>query len=136
MKLYVLKASLKYLLIIGGGYITCELAHFFGALGTKINIIQRRGVLIPDEDEEISKKFTEIFSKKYNLYLDYEIEYVSNEDGDSESSSQFHVLAKNTSGKSIELDSDQLLIAAGRVPNSDTLDLEKTGVKIAIEVSS
>ncbi|MGA8912685.1 MAG: FAD-dependent oxidoreductase, partial [Nitrososphaeraceae archaeon] len=50
--------------------------------------------------------------------------------GHSESSSQFHVLAKNTSGKSIELDSDQLLIAAGRVPNSDTLDLEKTGVKI------
>jgi dihydrolipoamide dehydrogenase len=64
------------------------------------------------------------------VYLEYEIEYVSNEDGDSDSSSQFHVLAKNTSGKSIELDSDQLLIAAGRVPNSDTLDLGKTGVKI------
>jgi mycothione reductase len=125
-----LKSQPKVLTIIGGGYIACELAHFFGALGTKINIIQRRGVLIPDEDEEISKKFTEIFSKKYNVYLDYEIEYVSGDDGDSDSSNQFHVLAKNTSGKSIELDSDQLLIAAGRVPNSDTLDLEKTGVKI------
>src|SRR6188472_2316424 len=50
-----LKKQPKVLTIIGGGYIACELAHFFGALGTKINIIQTREVLIPDEDEEISK---------------------------------------------------------------------------------
>lgn len=126
-----LKKQPKVLTIIGGGYIACELAHFFGALGTKINIIQRRDVLIPEEDKEISKKFTEIFSKKYNVYLDYKTEFVSNKDRDSDSNnSKFHVIAKNTSGKSIELYSDQLLIAAGRIPNSDKLDLEKTGVKI------
>ncbi|MBV9176610.1 MAG: dihydrolipoyl dehydrogenase [Nitrososphaeraceae archaeon] len=127
-----LKKQPKVLTIIGGGYIACELAHFFGALGTKINIIQRRDVLIPDEDKEISKKFTEIFSKKYNVYLDYETEFVSNKDGDSDNdrNSKFQVIAKNTSGKSIEVYSDQLLIAAGRIPNSDKLDLEKTGVKI------
>lgn len=48
------------------------------------------------------------------------------DDGDS----MFHVLVKDSSGKSAELLSDQLLIAVGRIPNSDTLDLEKTGVKI------
>ena len=36
-----LKQQPKSLTIIGGGYIACELAHFFGSLGTKINIIQR-----------------------------------------------------------------------------------------------
>ena len=46
----------KSLTIIGGGYIAAELAHFYGALGTKINIIQRRGVLIPNEDEEVAKR--------------------------------------------------------------------------------
>jgi mycothione reductase len=46
---------------IGGGYITCELAHFFGSLGTEINIVQLGDVLIPNEDEEISKKFRGIF---------------------------------------------------------------------------
>ncbi|MDQ3970602.1 MAG: FAD-dependent oxidoreductase, partial [Thermoproteota archaeon] len=56
----------KTLTIIGGGYIACELAHFFGALGTEINILQRRDLLVPEEDEEVSQKFTEIFSKKYN----------------------------------------------------------------------
>jgi mycothione reductase len=120
----------KVLTIIGGGYIACELAHFFGALGTKINIVQAREVLIPDEDEEISKKFTEIFSKKYNVYLGHDTTFVSRENNKTNNSSKFHLIAKNPSGKQIDLESDELLIAAGRIPNSDTLDLEKTGVKI------
>jgi len=101
-----------------------------------------------------SQRFTEIFSKKYNVYLGHEVEFVSKKyrnddtggddytaDSDSQSNSikhddddggdsMFHLLAKTSSGKSIELLSDQLLIAARRVPNSDTLDLEKTDVKV------
>src|SRR5919202_5341764 len=77
----------KVLTIIGGGYIACELAHFFGTLGTKINIIQRREVLIPQEDEDISKRFTEIFSKKYNVLLGYEAEFVTKKGCDDNSNS-------------------------------------------------
>lgn len=47
-----LRKQPKVLTIIGRGYISCELAHFFGALGTKISIIQRDSALIPSEDEE------------------------------------------------------------------------------------
>jgi dihydrolipoamide dehydrogenase len=72
-----LKKQPDNLTIIGGGYICCELAHFFGSLGTKINIIQIQNKLIPTEDEDISKKLTEIFSKKYNVYLGYSTESVS-----------------------------------------------------------
>ena len=123
-----LKKQPHTLTIIGGGYIACELAHFFGTLGTKINIIQHKDVLIPDEDEEVSQKFTEVFSKKYNVCVGYETEYVFRENNDND---KFHVIAKEgTSGKSLELVSDQLLIAAGRIPNSDSLDLEKTGVRV------
>jgi dihydrolipoamide dehydrogenase len=124
-----IKTQPHILTIIGGGYIASELAHFFGALGTKINIIQHKDVLIPDEDEEVSQKFTEIFSRKYNVYLGYETQCVSRQN-DGNSGTKFHVLAEqDSSGQSIELVSDQLLIAAGRVPNSDLLDLEKTNVK-------
>jgi len=99
-------------------------------LGTKINIIQSKKVLIPNEDEEVSQKFTQIFSKKYNIYVDYETEYISREK-DTNHSNEFHVVAKqHDSRKSLELVSDQLLIAAGRIPNSDTLDLEKTSVSV------
>src|SRR5438105_3371032 len=59
----------KILTIIGGGFIAAELGHFFGTLGTTINIIQRSPQLIPQEDEEIASKFTELFSSKYNVYL-------------------------------------------------------------------
>ena len=59
----------RVLTFIGGGYIACELAHFFGSLGTKINIIQKNNLLIPHEDKEIAEKLTEIFSKKFNVYL-------------------------------------------------------------------
>jgi len=114
----------RVLTIIGGGYVAAELAHFYGALGTEINIVQRRDLLLPDEDEEIAAKFTELYSKKYKIYLSYNTENVSKNDG------IFHVRAKNSSsGKVIELESDQLLVATGRVPNSDTLNLSRTGVK-------
>lgn len=115
------------LTIIGGGFVACEMAHFFGALGTKINIIQIEDVLLPNEDEDISQNFTQIFSNKYNVFLGYEPVYVSKiNDNDSK---KFYVKAKKKS-ESLELVSDQLLIAAGRIPNSDTLNLEKTGVEV------
>lgn len=119
-----LTAQPKVLTIIGGGYIAAELAHFFGALGTKINIIQRRKVLIPSEDEEVAAKFTEIFGKKYDLYLGSEAESVKKRGGN------FVVRVNNSGGGSAELESDQLLISVGRTPNSDTLDLAATGVEI------
>jgi mycothione reductase len=126
-----LKDQPRVLTIIGGGYIACELAHFFGSLGTTINIIQKENFLIPNEDIEISQKFTEIFSKKYNVYLGYNTESISKKTSNNGISNNltFHLVAKNSAGKSIEICSDQLLIAVGRVPNSDTLGLEESGVK-------
>lgn len=132
------------LTIIGGGYICCELAHFFGSLGTKINIIQLQDKLIPAEDEDISRKLTDLFALKYHLHLGYSAESVSKLNRDdldiSEQSSEitgsgpneiYRVVARNRdSGKTITVESDQLLVAVGRVPNSDTLDLSKTGVKL------
>jgi mycothione reductase len=128
-----LKKQPRVITFIGGGYITCELAHFFGSHGTEINIVQRGDALIPKEDEEISKKFTEVFSKKYNVYLGYETESVSKrkKDSDIDDDSTFQIMVKNSDGrKSLKLDCDQLLLAVGRIPNSDILDIEKTGVKV------
>lgn len=120
-----LREQPKVLTIIGGGYIAAELSHFFGSLGTKINIIHHSGYLLPKEDEEISKKFTEVFSKKYNLYLDCTPDLVIKKNG------KFVVSLKGSGANNYqEIESDQLLIAAGRVPNSDSLDLPKTGVDV------
>ena len=114
----------KVLTIIGGGYIGAELAHFYGALGTKINIIQRRNAVLPAEDEEIASKFSEVFKRKYKLYLGYEPESVKKK------GQTFAVRASNSTGENIEIESDQLLVSVGRTPNSDTLNLGATGVEI------
>ncbi|MDP9211430.1 MAG: dihydrolipoyl dehydrogenase [Thermoproteota archaeon] len=121
-----LREQPKVLTIIGGGYIAAELGHFFGSLGTNINIIHHGEYLLPKEDEEISKKFTEVFSKKHNLYLDCAPALVTKKSG------KFVVSFKGSDANNYpEIESDQLLIAAGRVPNSDSLDLPKTGVEIS-----
>ncbi len=130
-EIFRIKKQPKTLTIIGGGYIACELAHFFGALGTEVNILQKRNLLIPKEDEEVSQKFTQILSKKYNVYLGYEAKFVSK--GMYNGSPRFHVTATKTSdasGENLDVVSDQLLVAAGRVPNSDSLDLNKSGVNV------
>jgi dihydrolipoamide dehydrogenase len=128
-----LKQQPKSLTIIGGGYIACELAHFFGSLGTKINIIQRNDLLIPSEDTDISTRVTDIFSKKYNIYLGYNAELVFYDSKDKNGLNKtkiIDVIAKNKFGNYVKVSSDQLLIAIGRIPNSDLLSIEKSGVKI------
>jgi dihydrolipoamide dehydrogenase len=127
-----LKYQPKTLTIIGGGYIACELAHFFGALGTKINIIQRNNFLIPNEDIDILRKFTKIFSKKYNIYLGYNTEMVSYiyYNTNNQTKKIFNVVIMDKFGKSIEIESEQLLIATGRIPNLDLLNIEKENIKL------
>jgi mycothione reductase len=114
----------KTLTIIGGGYICCEMAHFFGSLGTKINIIHNKNRLMPTEDTEVSDKVTEIFGKKYDLYLNCITDSIS-----KDSNNKFHVMVRNSNVKGMDLVSDQLLVAVGRIPNSSSLSLEKTNVK-------
>ena len=117
-----LKKQPKAMTILGGGYIAAELAHFFGALGTKINIIQRGKLLIPNEDEEISQKFTEIFRKKCNVLTEFDAKKVS------KNGNKFIVEAEGKKSKK-KLISDQLLVATGRIPNTDILDVKKTNVE-------
>ncbi len=108
----------KELIIVGGGYIACELAHFFGSMGSKITILQRNIRLLPDEDEELSTKFTEIFSSSHTVHLSFAVAKVEKK-GD-----KITVYAKD--GKSVS--GTDLLIATGRVPNSDILEVTKTGL--------
>jgi dihydrolipoamide dehydrogenase len=118
-----LKKQPRTLTILGGGYIAAEMAHFFGALGTRVNIVEKHDTLIHREDEEIAQKFTAIFQTKYNVLTGHEPVKVA-KSGDT-----FEVTLKDANGKFSAIRSDQLLVATGRRPNSDGLDLEKTGVK-------
>ena len=117
-----LRKQPKTLTILGGGYIAAELAHFYGALGTKINIVQRNVLLVPNEDKEIAKKFTEIFREKYNVLTGFNATKVSKKKG------KFIVAAESKKSKK-KIVSAQLLVAVGRIPNTDILKVENANVQ-------
>jgi dihydrolipoamide dehydrogenase len=54
----------KSMLVIGAGAVGCEFASIFARFGTKVTIVEVMPMLLPIEDEEISKEFTRIFKKK------------------------------------------------------------------------
>ncbi len=113
----------KSMIILGGGYIAAELGHFFSSLGTRVALINRSGMLVRNEDEEIAVAFTEIVKKKYTVLLNTNVVSVVKR-------GKGIVVAAEHGGKKKAIVADVLLVATGRRPNTDTLAVEKTGVKV------
>jgi len=113
---------------IGGGYISCEMASFFGSLGSEITVIDRGELLISNEDEEIAAKFTEVFSSHYRVVKNATIKQVAGPPPGKEGEVTVTV---EVSGQSQEIKGDVLFVAAGRVPNTDTLECDKAGFKLS-----
>ena len=117
----------KRLAIVGGGYIAAELAHFFGSLGTEVTLIHRRSTMLREEDEEIAKRFTEVYQRRFDLLLDSQVTEVKTKDGEiSLNVSSQHGGQEHT----VEVGVDTLLLATGRVPNTDLLEVANTGVEV------
>ena len=110
----------KRLAIVGGGYIAAELAHFFGALGTEVTLVHRRATLLRDEDWEVARRFTEVYKRRFDTRLGATVSRVSRR-GDE------LVLELSGNGSGENVIADALLLATGRVPNSDVLDVDKSG---------
>jgi dihydrolipoamide dehydrogenase len=112
------------MIIVGGGYIAAEFAHFFEAMGTKVTIVQRNKWLVPEEEPEISDLLKEALSRRMKVLTGTEAVEVR------QTGTVVTVTAKERdSGKLIELTAHSLLIAAGRKSNADALMVQNTGVK-------
>jgi dihydrolipoamide dehydrogenase len=115
----------KSIIIIGGGYIGVEYGHFFSGIGTKTTIIQRSPRILPEEEPEISDLLKRELEQRMEIYTGLEVVGVKQE-GNVKT-----VIARNREDGSLkEFSAETLMIAAGRVPNSDLLKPEKTGVKL------
>ncbi len=112
------------MVIIGGGYIAAEFAHFFEAMGTKVTIIQRNTRLVPEEEPEVSELLKTALSRRMTVHTNTEVTEVRQTGRIST------VVAKELkSGKEIEITARHVLIAAGRKSNADVLMVRNTGVK-------
>jgi mycothione reductase len=113
------------LIIIGGGYIGVEYGHFFSGIGAKTTIIQRPSRILPEEEPEISNSLKMEMVRRMEIHTSLEVVEVKQE-GDFKT-----VIARNRENGSLkEFSADALMVATGRVPNSDLLKPEKTGVKL------
>lgn len=111
----------KRLVVIGGGYIAVELAHFFGSLGTEVTILVRGERLLDREDSEISGWLSREFSARFDVRFNTEAI------GLSRRGREIEIRLKGSDGTVI---ADQVLFAIGRRPNTDIWDVPATGVEL------
>ena len=102
-----LKDIPKSLLIIGGGVIGCEFANLFSIFGAQVSIVEMMPQLLPGVDKEIARRIETIFKKK-GIKIN-----------------------TNTDATTVDLKNyDLVLLCIGRAANTQSLGLEKLGVKL------
>ena len=111
----------RRLAIIGGGYISAEFAHIMSAFGVDITIVGRSGALLRGEDEAVSARFTELARQRWDVRLDRKATLVERV-GD-----ELRLHIEGPQGAEV-VTADALLVATGRRPNTDLLDVAATGV--------
>ncbi len=107
------------LVIFGGGYIGAEFAHVFSALGSQVTVVARSTRLLRHLDAEISERFTEVAATRWDLRLGVQTSKVSGDDRG--------VRLDFTDGSFAE--GAALLVATGRIPNTDRLGLAAAGIE-------
>ncbi len=115
-----------HLLILGGGYIGVEFGQLFRRFGSRVTIVQLRGQLLAGEDPDVAEEVTKIFQQDgIEVLLNAKVIRVRQADGSIrlEVQQQGHATTLALAGS-------HLLVATGRVPNSDTLNLAAAGIQV------
>jgi pyruvate/2-oxoglutarate dehydrogenase complex dihydrolipoamide dehydrogenase (E3) component len=111
------------LVVLGGGPIGCELGQVFSRLGVAVTIVQRGPQILPREDADAAGLLRRGLEKEGVRIL-----AGASAKGVSRAAKRIRVTVEMGEGEREELESDALLVAAGRVPNTQGLDLETAGV--------
>jgi len=110
----------RSLLIMGGGYVGLELAQLFHRLGTRVTVLQRAPQLLPGYEPEVGQAIYEA---------------LTDEGVDIRLGTRITGVRRDRDGVTVVLDSgeanaEQLLVAAGRTPNTDAIGLDAAGVAL------
>jgi pyruvate/2-oxoglutarate dehydrogenase complex dihydrolipoamide dehydrogenase (E3) component len=112
-----------HLLVLGGSYVGLEFAQMFRRFGSEVTVVQRSGQLMGREDADVAEAVAEIMRQDgIEVLLGTQTQRAAQEDGKI-------LLTLNTSEGERTLEGSHLLVAAGRPPNTETLNLEAAGVE-------
>ncbi|EGQ3181700.1 FAD-containing oxidoreductase [Staphylococcus pseudintermedius] len=110
----------KRLVIVGGGYIALEFASIFANFGTTVTVLERSDQILKREDAVITQQVTEDLTQKGIQFI-YNAETEAIED-------EADVTKVVTNQGTFE--ADAILVATGRKPNTEGLNLEAAGVQL------
>ena len=116
----------RKLIIIGGGYIGLEMGSIWKRLGSKVTVVEFLDHIIPGMDKDISNEFLKILKKQG-------IDFILNSQVTSAISIKDKAVIdfiNKENSKRERIEADKILVAVGRKPNIDGLNLKKMGVKL------
>jgi len=119
-----LKEKPERIIVLGGGPIGCELGQVLARLGVKVTILQRASQLLPREDSDVAEVLQRQLERE-----DVRIEFGAEAKTAARNGNSVRVDCLRKDGSSFQLNADALLVAAGRIPNIDKLNLDAAGVR-------
>ncbi|MHB0980156.1 MAG: mercuric reductase [Thermoleophilia bacterium] len=119
-----LDAVPEHLIVLGGGYVAVEFAQMFSRFGSAVTIVQRGGQLLGREDPDIAAEVASVLRESgVQLLLESAARSVRLDDHGR------ILLTVDTPEGPHTVNGSHLLVAVGRTPNSDTLDLAAAGIE-------
>jgi dihydrolipoamide dehydrogenase len=114
----------KTMAVIGAGAVGCEFADVFNAFGTQVTLIEVLPVILPLEDADCSKELERAFKKR-------KIDVVTGAKISNVKVGKDNVtMTVEAGGQKNEMKFDQVLVAAGRAPNTEEVGLKEQGVQL------
>ncbi len=111
------------LIVLGGGPIGLELGQSFARFGSKVTVVEMEDRLLTHEEEEVSATMAEIMhAEGLNVLLNHKAVHAAIQNREK-------ILTVEHEGDRQELRAEEILVATGRQPNIDELNLEAAGVK-------
>ena len=117
-----LDALPERLLVFGGGYIAAELGSVMGAFGSRVTFVLRGDTFLRREDDEIRERFNAAYSHRFDVRFNTRV-LAARRDG-----AEVVLEVQDDEGRRAELRADELLVATGRIPNGDRLEVVAGGI--------
>src|SRR6476660_6858624 len=120
----ILESAPKTMAVIGAGAVGCEFADVFNAFGTQVTLIEVLPVILPLEDADCSKELERTFKKR-------KIDVITGAKISNVKVGKDNVtMTVEAGGQKNEMKFDQVLVAAGRAPNTEEVGLKEQGVQL------
>jgi pyruvate/2-oxoglutarate dehydrogenase complex dihydrolipoamide dehydrogenase (E3) component len=115
----------QHLVILGAGYIGSEFAQIFRRLGSQVTLVDRNPTILPREEPEIRQAIAKLLvDEGIEIITNATVEQVSGTSGDA------MAVDLRQGSENLSVQGSHLAVAMGRIPNTEGLNLESTGLSV------